>query len=280
MSGGNVSDMSGGNVSGMSGGNVSGISGVDGMGSCNDKPILLDLGCGTGQLSIRFAKAGFDVIGCDISEECLSIAAEKAFEENYGGAAEYTTDYENLPDGAAEYTSDFENLPDSAPPLDIRFVKQDIRKLDMYGTVMVTVSSFDVINHLRTVRDIKACFERVALFTEPGGLFLMDYNTPFFHREVLASNTFNFDAEDLFVSREYEFKGGNETGVSIAVNIFEKDGKNYRRSVEHLYETAFETEIIKNLLEQVGFSVTVTDFYDGGEPHKNSKRLLFSAKKA
>jgi ubiquinone/menaquinone biosynthesis C-methylase UbiE len=212
---------------------------------CSDqRGILLDLGCGTGQLSIRFAEAGFDVIGVDISEECLSIASERAYDSKF----------------------------------DIRYVKQDIRKLDMYGTVNVTVAAFDVINHLRTLRDIKACFERVALFTESDGLFLMDYNTPYFHREILASNTFNFDTDDLFVSREYSCD--DRDVVTVNINIFERDGEKFQRYEEQIVETAFEKEIIKELLEQTGFTVKVTDFYDGGEPHEKSIRLLFSAKKA
>jgi ubiquinone/menaquinone biosynthesis C-methylase UbiE len=212
----------------------------------NNRGILLDLGCGTGQLSVRFAGAGFDVIGVDISDECLSIAADRAGEE--------------------------------APDCDVRFVKQDIRKLDMYGTVNVTVAAFDVINHLKKLGDIKACFERVALFTEPDGLFLMDYNTPYFHREVLSSNTFNFESDDLFVSREYSCDDKN--AVTVNINIFERDGDSYRRFEEEICETAFDKETITELLEQAGFTVKVTDFYDSGEPHEKSIRLLFSAKKA
>jgi ubiquinone/menaquinone biosynthesis C-methylase UbiE len=217
------------------------------LNECGDsRGILLDLGCGTGQLSVRFARAGFDVIGVDISDDCLSIAADRAGEE--------------------------------APESDLRFIKQDIRKLDMYGTVNVTVAAFDVINHLKTLCDIRSCFERVALFTECGGLFLMDYNTPYFHREVLASNTFNYDSDDLFVSREYSCNDKN--AVTVNINIFERDGDSYRRFEEEIFETAFECETITELLEQAGFTVKVTDFYDGGEPHDKTIRLLFSAKKA
>jgi ubiquinone/menaquinone biosynthesis C-methylase UbiE len=211
----------------------------------DNRGILLDLGCGTGQLTVRFAKAGFDVIGVDISEECLSIAAERAGNEAF--------------------------------ECDIRFVRQDIRKLDMYGTVNVTIAAFDVINHLRTVSDIKACFERVSLFTEQGGLFLMDYNTPYFHREVLSSNTFNYDTDDLFVSREYSCNEDN--AVTVNINIFERDDKSYRRFEEQIYETAFDEEIITKLLEQAGFTVSVTDFYSGEKSDKTTQRLLFSAKK-
>lgn len=39
---------------------------------------LLDLGCGTGRLLVPFAGRGFDVVGVDLSEEMLAVAAAKA----------------------------------------------------------------------------------------------------------------------------------------------------------------------------------------------------------
>jgi SAM-dependent methyltransferase len=39
---------------------------------------LLDLGCGTGRLLVPFAQRGYRVLGVDLSEEMLNVAAEKA----------------------------------------------------------------------------------------------------------------------------------------------------------------------------------------------------------
>ena len=38
---------------------------------------VLELGCGTGRVSIPIAEAGVDVTGLDVSEQMLSIAREK-----------------------------------------------------------------------------------------------------------------------------------------------------------------------------------------------------------
>ena len=40
-------------------------------------PIVLDLACGTGSLSMELAQRGCDVIGVDASEDMLSVAQEK-----------------------------------------------------------------------------------------------------------------------------------------------------------------------------------------------------------
>ena len=39
--------------------------------------ILLDLGCGTGNMTELLADAGYDMIGVDLSEEMLNVAMEK-----------------------------------------------------------------------------------------------------------------------------------------------------------------------------------------------------------
>ncbi|MBS4537268.1 methyltransferase domain-containing protein [Clostridium sp. D2Q-11] len=43
---------------------------------------VLDIGCGTGNYSIRLAEKGCEVIGIDISDEMLEIARDKAREKN------------------------------------------------------------------------------------------------------------------------------------------------------------------------------------------------------
>ena len=42
-----------------------------------EKGTLLDLGCGTGEFSVRFLRDGFSVTGVDLSEKMLDIAEEK-----------------------------------------------------------------------------------------------------------------------------------------------------------------------------------------------------------
>ncbi|MFQ7057914.1 MAG: class I SAM-dependent DNA methyltransferase [Turicibacter sanguinis] len=45
---------------------------------------ILDVGCGTGTISILLAKEGYDVTGIDLSEDMLAIAYEKTLAEGLG----------------------------------------------------------------------------------------------------------------------------------------------------------------------------------------------------
>ena len=45
---------------------------------------ILDVGCGTGTISILLAKEGYNVTGIDLSEDMLSLAYEKTLSEGLG----------------------------------------------------------------------------------------------------------------------------------------------------------------------------------------------------
>ena len=103
-------------------------------------PIVLDLACGTGSLSMELAQRGCDVIGVDASEDMLSVAQEKAMEH---------------------------------PEWDILYLCQSMTELDLFGTVDTTICALDSINHLTDPRQVQQTFQKVSLFTAPGGLFYL-----------------------------------------------------------------------------------------------------------
>ena len=43
---------------------------------------VLELACGTGALAVEFAKNGFEITGLDLSEEMLTLASNRAIQEN------------------------------------------------------------------------------------------------------------------------------------------------------------------------------------------------------
>lgn len=209
-----------------------------------DEKILLDLACGTGSMSEEAEKLGYDVIGVDCSEEMLFEAVNKKYEK----------------------------------ALDIQYVKQDMRKLDLYGGVDITICILDSLNHLSGFEDVKKVFERVFMFTNEGGLFIFDMNTPYKHRNVLADNAFIFETEDVFVAWENEFSE-KDCKVDITLNFFEKTHNNYKRYTENFSELAYEKEDIIKACEEVGFKLMESIPKYEQESDEQPERIVYVMKK-
>ncbi len=123
--------------------------------------ILADLGCGTGELTLMLTQAGYDMIGIDQSEEMLCVVRDKAEQLGLSGR--------------------------------LLLLRQDLLKLDLYGTIRGAVSTFDTFNH---IPDLDTAIANAGFFMEKGGVFLFDMNTPYKHRNVLGDNAFTFEEED------------------------------------------------------------------------------------
>lgn len=210
------------------------------------KNLLLDLACGTGSLSEEMSRLGYDVIGVDGSEDMLNAAIEKKFES-----------------GA-----------------NIQYLCQDMTKLDMFGTIDVTICALDSLNHLPDLKAVEKTVQRVSLFCEPSGLFIFDVNTPYKHREVLGNNTFIYDMDDVYcVWQNTYFEQDNH--VDISLDFFERrEDDSYLRYDESFSEIAFDEKVMDDLLVRCGFEIAAKYDYDTVLPPKeNSEKLVYVARK-
>ena len=209
-----------------------------------DGGILLDLGCGTGSMSILMAERGYSVIGVDISADMLSEAREKA-----GNA------------GA-----------------DILFLNQDMTELDLYGTISACISVLDCVNHLDSPEDVAKTFEKVSLFTERGGLFIFDVNTVYKHRNVLSDNAFVFENDDVYCVWQNELC--DDDSVDVSLDFFEKSGDGYTRYCEFFTERAYPLAEIEKTLSESGFDVLgIYDDLSGNGVNEETERAVFVARK-
>lgn len=208
--------------------------------------ILLDLACGTGTLSIEMSKKGFEVIGVDASADMLSVAMNNAYESERN----------------------------------ILFLCQPMQQLDLYGTINAAICTLDSINHLTDPADVQAAFDKVSLFTEPGGVFVFDVNTVYKHREVLADNTFVYDTDDVYCVWQNSLDKATDT-VQIDLDIFEQiDEDVYERVQDSFCERAYPLTLLKEMLCKAGFeTVAVYDELTHEEPKEESERLFIVARK-
>lgn len=207
--------------------------------------ILLDLACGTGSISEVMARLGYDVIGVDNSDEMLGMAIEKKFESG----------------------------------LNIQYLCQDMRKLDMFGTVDVIICALDSINHLANLNDVRKVFEGAAFFCEMNGLFIFDVNTLYKHRKILANNTFTYETDNVYCIWENTLNAETDE-VRMNLEFFEREENGlYSRSSESFSEKAYSEEDIEKLLEESGFEVLAKYGDDTFKPPtETSQRIIYAVR--
>lgn len=210
------------------------------------KDLLLDLACGTGSLSEEMCRLGYDVIAVDGSEEMLNEALDKKFDSG----------------------------------LNIQYLCQDMTKLDMFGTIDVTICALDSLNHLPDLDAIKQTINRVSLFCEPGGLFIFDVNTPYKHKNVLGNNTFIYDMEDVYCVWQNTYTE-EDNRVEMWLDFFEKqENGSYERYDESFSEIAFDDAVIEKIVAGSGMEIVGKYDYDTTEPTKaDSEKIVYVAHK-
>lgn len=205
---------------------------------------LLDMGCGTGNLSIRMAERGFDVIGQDASTEMLTQAAAKF------------------------------NAPN------IRWICQNMSETELGETVDAVISTLDSVNHLQSADEMERCFKAAAACLEKGGVFAFDVNTVFKHREILGSNTFVYDVDGVYCVWQNEFDP-SDNGVDIELDLFfeEEDGV-YTRGYENFREVAVSEDELRHRLENSGFRIVeIWEYLTKSIPSERSEKLMIAARK-
>ena len=208
--------------------------------------IVADFGCGTGELTLMLAQAGYDMIGIDVSEEMLSVLRDKA---------------------------DALGLPLTNPML----LCQDLLQLDLYGTIRAAVSTFDTYNHIGPLENFEKAIAKAAFFMEKDGVFIFDLNTPYKHQKILAGETFDIEAEDAECHWTNHFDAA--TGrVDITIDIdYHETGEHFKESFS---EYSYPLDLVTSLLEKYGFTVAkVADGEDFGLVRPDSPRWIITAVK-
>ena len=210
-----------------------------------EKGLVLDLACGTGSLTVELAKRGYELIGVDSSPEMLSEAQKKAFGSN----------------------------------VNLLLLCQEMKNLDLYGTVDAAVCTLDSINHVTDPKTVSEIFSRVSLFLNPGGVFIFDVNTPYKHSEILNNNTFVYDLDDIYCVWQNQYRP-ETCEVDIFLDFFKPDGEKYTRESEEFSERAYSDEEIRTFAGNAGLMISACyDELSQSRPNVTSQRLNYIAKK-
>ena len=179
----------------------------------------IDIGCGNGYFTRALTKAGYSMLGIDVSPEMLTRAQELSLKE--GAKAE--------------------------------FLLGDITKLKVNAKADFAVAVNDCLNYV-PAQKLKAAFSHVRTCLKKGGAFIFDISSPHKLRNIIGDNLFAEDRDDVSYIWFNSLSGDS---VIMDLTFFEKnfDGK-YTRADERHVQYIHEEETIISELNAAGFSVT------------------------
>ena len=160
----------------------------------------------------------------------------------------------------------------------ILYINQDMREMELFGTVRAVVCAFDSINYILSEDDLLKVFRNVNNYLDPDGLFMFDMNTEYKYRELIGNTTIAENREDA------AFIWDNFYSVDDKLNeynlvFFAKEGDLFRRTTETHYQKAYDIEEMKSLINESGLLLEcVFDAYTTEAPTDTSERVLFICK--
>lgn len=211
--------------------------------------LVLELGCGTGNMTRRMADKGYDMIGLDTSEEMLSIARELSTGREDG----------------------------------ILYLCQDMREFELYGTVAAVICVCDSMNYMLTEEDLLKVFRLVSNYLDPGGLLIFDMDTPYAYEAVMGDTTFATSREEgcfIWENTFYPEETVNEVNLTLFVPEETEEGRVLYEKLEETHiRKAYPIETLRRLLEEAGMEwVAAYDELSEKKPGKDSERIYILAK--
>lgn len=206
--------------------------------------LVLDLGCGTGNITELLAADGYDMIGIDNSDEMLNIAMDKRIGSGH----------------------------------DILYLNQDMRDFELYGTVRAVVSICDSMNYITSEDELLQVFRLVNNYLDINGVFIFDLNT-IYKYECIGDTTIAENREEgsfIWENSYYKEDGINEYDLTLFIK--DVDGK-YDKYFENHIQKAYSLETIKKLIEKSGMEyVTAYDAFTKSPVNEESERIYVIAK--
>ncbi len=179
---------------------------------------VLDLACGTGNISIKLSKKDYEVFGLDLSIEMLKVAKGKKLT--------------NL------VNASFDKLPFKNESFDVIFC------------------AFDSLNNVESLEDLEQIFREAYRVLKKGGLFTFDLNTIHIFRTYWHNYIKVDEAENLYIIWRSKFVVPNMCLLKILV-FEEVENGLYRKYSAQLLESAFEINSVLKALKNTNFNSSI-----------------------
>ncbi|HLQ70736.1 MAG TPA: class I SAM-dependent methyltransferase [Bacillota bacterium] len=209
---------------------------------------VLDIGCGTGQITNRLAESGYHMVGVDSSEEMLSYAETKAHDRN----------------------------------LSVQWIHQDVRYLEGLSSFDAVISYCDVMNYITTKEGLQLAFGNIYSALNNGGIFIFDVHAMGHIQHHLADRTFADVTEDAAYIWFCE-RGKKPGEVFHDLTFFiQNDRDTFERYSEGHHQRTYSVATYVQLLKEAGFEncKIYADFDLNGDFNEGeAERIFFLAHK-
>lgn len=246
--------------------------------------LVLDLGCGTGKMTRLLAKAGFDMIGIDYSEDMLEIAREYQYHNQAVETEQVHVGEELEPLSEAVLRSDedavkIEEMLQEENASNILYLLQDMREFELYGTVRAIISICDSMNYILEEEDLLQVFRLVNNYLDPKGVFIFDMNTRYKYASMLGETTITENREEgSFIWENYfdEEEDINQYDLTLFIR---EEGDLYRKYEETHYQRVYDLDTVKCLLKEAGMEfVAAYDAFTKEPVREDSERIYIIAR--
>ncbi|KGX88940.1 class I SAM-dependent DNA methyltransferase [Pontibacillus litoralis] len=210
---------------------------------------VADLGAGTGELTLRLHQHGYAMTGVDLSEEMLTIAQQKAIQQNAV----------------------------------IQWVQTDITRHQEGLRFDGVVCYCDVVNYLTRDGVVERFFQNVYHMLQDGGMFLFDVHSINYVENFLANQTFAHVTDDISYIWFCDQIEGTPYYVSHDLTFFVKQGENYERFDEFHKQRTYSVQQYMDWLIATGFEIVNVhaDFQlEPGYKEDEHDRIFFVCRKS
>lgn len=184
---------------------------------------LLDLGCGTGNITIPLARRGYQITAVDLSAEMLAQAQAKS----------------------------------AALGVAVAWQQQDMAALQLAGQPVfdAVIATFDAFNYLTEPEELQDLLHQINGLLADGGILIFDVQTPYKLAQYLGDNIFTLHRPDVEYIWENHFDPEEQLCEMDITFFIRQDNGLYRRVRECHQERAYDLELLQMWLRFSDFEV-------------------------
>ena len=201
---------------------------------------VLEVSCGTGNITFELEQHGYEITASDISVEMLGIAKQR----------------------------------NAALCADVTFVRQDMRSLQVGNKQDAVVCACDGVNYIDTAGLAQFAQSSYAALM-PGGILLFDISSSYKLKSVMDGQVYFDERDDIACIWKNTFDE-TDNALALDVTLFVKNGELFERQHELHKQYAHEASDVLAALKQAGFDkIDVLNCFTQNAPAVDSQRLQF-----